>query len=348
MGLFKKAERSQAYLKAGLFGFAGSGKTRTATEIATGLVKYLRSLKLPEGNRPAFFIDTETGADYVERRFTKEGIELHTAKTRAFSDLIPAVDEAERNGAVLIIDSITHFWREFTETYARKKHRTRGLEFSDWAFLKTEWGKFTDRYVNSRAHIVMCGRAGYEFDFFKDESGKKQLEKTGVKMRAETETGYEPSLLVLMEQKMSMATKQVVREGIVIKERFGVIDGKTFYNPTFDDFLPHIELLNLGGQQLGIDTSRTSEDMIPESEERYREKTILLEEFKAEMVLRWPGQSEAAKAAKSEALHKIFNTRSWTKVETMQVDTIREGLGTLRTLDTAEFFGNSLTGAASE
>jgi hypothetical protein len=159
----------------------------------------------------------------------------------------------------LLIDSISHFWREFTEAYAKKRNRHRGLEFSDWAYLKSEWGKFTDAYVNSAAHIIMCGRAGYEFDFFEDENGKKQLEKTGVKMRAETETGYEPSLLIWLERHMDMDSRKVYREAHVLKERFDVIDGKTFRDPTFANFLPHIELLNLGGQQVGVDTTRTSE-----------------------------------------------------------------------------------------
>jgi len=35
-----------------------------------------------------------------------------------------------------------------------------------------------------------------------EESGKKNLEKTGIKMKAKGELGYEPSLLVLMEREM--------------------------------------------------------------------------------------------------------------------------------------------------
>jgi hypothetical protein len=44
--------------------------------------------------------------------------------------------------------------------------------------------------------VIICGRAGYEYDYFEDDEGKKQLEKTGIKMKAETEMGFEPSLLV--------------------------------------------------------------------------------------------------------------------------------------------------------
>lgn len=328
MTIFKKAESTTAYLKAGFLGFAGSGKTTTATETAIGLVKMLRERGLQEGARPVFFLDTETGADYVKRRFDQEGIELFTAKTRAFIDLIPAVKEAEKGGAALIIDSITHFWREFTEAYARKKNRTQ-LQFADWNYLKTEWGKFTDAYINSSCHILLCGRAGYEYDFFEDQDGKKQLEKTGIKMKAEAEMGYEPSLLVLMERSMDMESKKVFREGHVIKERFGVIDGKTFQNPKFADFLPHIELLNLGGVQLGVDTSRSSESSIDDSPDSWphekRQREIWCEEIEGLLVKHFPSQSAEHKQQKAGMIEKVFNTRSWTRVQGMRSEQIKEG-----------------------
>jgi hypothetical protein len=45
----------------------------------------------------------------------------------------------------------------------------------------------------------MCGRAGDDLEQYVDENGKRQLEKIGTKMKTEAETGFEPSLLVLME-----------------------------------------------------------------------------------------------------------------------------------------------------
>lgn len=331
--IFKKAEQTNSYLKAGFLGFAGSGKTTTASEVAIGLVKLLKARGLPEGERPVFFLDTETGADYVKRRFDQEGIELHTAKTRAFADLIPAVKEAEANGSVLIADSITHFWREFTETYARKKNRTR-LEFQDWNFLKTEWGKFTDAYINSALHFIICGRAGYEYDFFQDDDGKRQLEKTGIKMKAETEMGFEPSLLILMERTLDMETKKVYREAHVLKDRFSVTDGQTFKNPTIASFIPHIELLSLGGKQLGVDATRTSEGMIrtdgkPEWQYRKEQCEIMLDEIGEEIKKHHGGQSEEAKKTRGDILEKHFGTRSWKRIETFDYEAIKKGRDSL-------------------
>lgn len=96
------------------------------------------------------------------------------------------------------------------ESYCRNKAKALKksvdrLQLNDWGYLKGEngWGKFADLYVNSPVHVILAGRAGYEFNVDEDEKGNKQLEKTGVKMTAEGEFGYEPSLLVYMGRRAS-------------------------------------------------------------------------------------------------------------------------------------------------
>lgn len=337
MALFTPATNSSAFLKAGFMGLAGSGKTHTAASVAVGLIQYLRDRGIEYADKPVFFLDTETGSDYVKPMFDRAGVPLMQAKTRAFADLVPAVLEAERNGSMLLIDSITHFWTEFTESYARKRNRRRGLEFQDWSYLKMEWRRFTDIYVNSSLHIIMCGRMGYEYDFFQnEENGKKELEKTGVKMKAETETGYEPSILVLMERQMEFESKRQIRRAYILKERFNVIDGAEFVNPTFANFLPHIELLNLGGAHCGIDSSRTSDGIIPSAESskdwKYREeqRAIFLEKVQALFTEHGvSGRSDAGKARVIELLKKHFHTTSWREVESFSLQQIKDGFDSL-------------------
>lgn len=331
MTLFRKAEVTSAFLKMGLMGFAGSGKTFTATETAIGLVRYMRELGIPHGDRPLFFLDTETGSDWVKPRIEAAEIELFTAKTRAFSDLLLAVKESEKNASLLLVDSISHFWKELCESYQRQKKRNR-LQFEDWNFLKSEWGKFTDLFVNSGVHIILCGRAGYEYDYFEDDAGKKQLEKTGIKMKAEGEMGYEPSLLVLMERKMDVEEKNTWRVGTVLKDRSTLLDGQEFTNPKFVSFLPHIKCLNLGGQQLGVDTSRTSDHTIPpdERDNRRVQRKIVLDEIEALLVLHHPGQTAAEKKAKADLIRKHFNSTSWTEIsELMPLTDLRASFDSL-------------------
>jgi hypothetical protein len=337
--LFKKAEVTSAYLKMGVMGFAGSGKTYTATETAIGLVQHMRKLKIEGADKPIFFLDTETGSDWVKPKIEGAGIELYTAKTRAFTDLIAATKEAERSASVLLIDSITHFWVELCETYRRRKGEEKRqpnyrIQFQDWAYLKGRqgWGQFTDWYVNSPVHVILSGRAGYEYDYFENDEGKKELEKTGIKMKAESEMGFEPSLLVLMERHIDMETKKAFRTATVLKDRSTQIDGREIRDPKFRDFLPHINSLNLGGKQLGVDTSRTSDTMIPAEGERDRgpvQRRIVVDEIQTILTLHIPGQAAADKKRKIELLRKHFNA-VWTEIEeTMPLFDLRAGYDSL-------------------
>jgi len=336
MALFKPAENTTAYLKMALMGFQGSGKTYTGTDTAIGLVQLMRKLKLPMGDKPIFFLDTEKGSDWIKPQVEAAGIGLFTAKTRAFTALLEAVPEAEANGSVMLIDSLTHFWVELTETYCAMKAReykraSYRLQFQDWAFLKAEWRKFTDRFVNSSVHIIACGRAGFEYDYNEDENGKKQLEKTGVKMKAEGEMGYEPDLLVLMERRMDMETKTDQHIAHVVKDRSTLLDGKEFAEPTFKCFLPHIQRLNLGGRQLGVDTSLTSAKLIPADarDNRTIQRKIALDEIESLLVYHIPGQAAADKKRKLELLRTHFNA-SWTEMsEVMSLERLRQGYDTL-------------------
>lgn len=330
MSLFKKAEHQQAYLKAGIMGLAGSGKTYTATEIAIGLVEYMRKHGIE--TKPVAFMDTETGSDWCVPRFSAAGVELVVNRSRSLVDLRNAIIEAEEHCSILVIDSITHFWRVFCEEYAERKNRRRGLEFSDWAFLKKEWGQFTDLFVNSRLHIVMCGRQGYEYDFMENENGKKELIKTGVKMKAEGETGFEPSILIAMEQVHEMVHGEVVRVtrvAKILKDRSTKLDGKEIVNPKFVDFLPHIECLNLGGQHAAIDKSDNkalfADDGRPKWEVDKQEKDCVLEEVLEVIKKHFGGADAASKEERLKLMESHFGTRAWSRIEGLGLNTLRMG-----------------------
>ena len=323
--LFKPAEITTAKLKMAFMGFQGSGKTYTAASTAIGLVLLMRDLRLDDGKKPIAFGDTEKGSDWILPRVQKAGLEMVTAKTRAFSDLLGLVNEAEREASVLLIDSLTHFWTELCDTYCARKaeeyrRSTYRLQFQDWAYLKGEWRKFTDRFVNSNLHIIVCGRAGYEYDYREDEdTQKKQLEKTGIKMKAEGEMGYEPDLLVLMERKMNMSTKVDEHIAHIVKDRSTLLDGQEIADPTFNHFLPHIQCLNLAGTQFGLDTSRTSAAMIPKGDPRDKSamwRSIIIDEIN-DLLLRHgaAGTSDAAKKKRSDLMKAHFGTVSKTEIE---------------------------------
>jgi hypothetical protein len=203
----------------------------------------------------------------------------------------------------------------------------------DWGFLKGEdgWGRFTNLFVNSKPHIVMCGRAAFEHDFFEDDDGRKQLEKTDVRMAAEKEAAYETTLSVLMERHTDMETEKAYRTATILKDRGSVIDGQVFRDPTFEDFLPHVRLLNLGGKHVGVDVSRNSSALIPASarDNNALQRRIVLDEIESLLVVHHPGTSGADKKRKLELLRQHFQA-SWTEIESlMPLDRLRAGYDAL-------------------
>jgi hypothetical protein len=332
MSLLQPAKITSAYLKMGILGFQGGGKTKTAGKTAIGLYKYMQSKGIDCANRPVAFFDTETGSDWLIPDFQQAGVPLIVAKRRSFADLLAVVKEAEAGASVLIIDSITHPWRELCESYMRKKQRTF-LQMDDWGYLKGDhgWAKFTDLFVNSKLHIIMCGRAGYEFEDYKDDNGKRQIEKVGTKMKTEGETGFEPSLLVLMEQVEDLRTGKVKHRATVQKDRSTLLDGEQIDNPDFKDFLPHIERLNLGGDHIGVDINGDSQHILQTEKRDWQpvQRKIALGEIEEILVRHYPGQAAADKKAKAELLRTHFQA-CWAEIESvMPLDRLRQGYDTL-------------------
>lgn len=355
--LIKKAENTMAFFKAGFLGFPGSGKTFTATQLAIGICK-------ATGGKAICYLDTETGSDFMIPQIKKVGLDAYQVKSRAFTDLLTTIQECEsENITMLIIDSITHVWRDLCDSYDKKLNRRGRLQFQDWAKIKSEWAQYTDAYINSRVHIIVCGRAGYEYDYDYNEDGSKDLIKTDIKMKVESEFGFEPSLVVLMERtsenkeeikshigktdRKSKEAKQShkpeassrwIHRAHVLKDRTDTINGSTFDYPKFEDFLPHFKALNIGGEHLGVDTTRTSEDRFdfqgrPDWERKKTRKTIALEEIQGTMVKLWPGQDKADKQAKLDFLEVVFATRSWKAVEEKPLDFLEWVVANLKTFE---------------
>jgi hypothetical protein len=335
MKLFTKATSQMAYFKGGFYGRQGSGKTFTASLVAEGLVK------LSGSKKPVLFYDTETGSDFVVDHFQEAGIELYHFKSRSFESLVKAMDEAEQEGSVIIIDSITHVWLELQEAYRRRTGRKR-IEFQDWAEIKSMWRNFTDRFVNGKVHAIVCGRAGYEYEYdIDDETKRKELIKGNMKMKAEGELGYEPSFLVEMEEFRTVPRGarrvkkgEIIIRAHVVKDRTRTMNGVVINNPKFEDFAPAIQKLNLGGEHFGVDTTRRSDGVFDSPENNYRRKRqveITLEEIKEAFVLaELDGTSTEAKRKRTLLLREVFGTSAWTAIESMKLEALETGVEQLR------------------
>ena len=203
MGLFQKASNNIAYLKEGIFGLQGTGKTYTAVKQAIFLWKYLEKLGLKPG--PVAMFDTENGSAFAEPEFRRHNVPFYVFRGRAFAKLIEGTNEVIHKGfSILIVDSATHVWQDIVDSYILKKQKRTGskyrprLAMHDWGPIKAEWAQFPNLVVNAPIHMFVLGRAGFEYDTVENEDGGYDSIKVGTKFKAEGEFGFEPSLVFEM------------------------------------------------------------------------------------------------------------------------------------------------------
>ncbi len=324
MGLLKPANGG-SYLKAGIYGFAKAGKTHTAIELAIGTREFFKL------DGAIAMYDSESGSDYWAARVRKAtGKDMLVVKSRSLTDLLDTTNECVSMGvSVLVVDSATHVWREVCDAYLAELQRAakaKGwrtpdrLEFQDWARLKAKWALWPDLYLNSPLHIIVCGRAGNEYEYEVDDRGKKQLIKTGTKMKTETEFGFEPSLLVEMERDWSNDDPpKMVNRATVVGDRFDLMNGRSCDFPTFEFFKPFVELL-LPSNHAPVDTAIKTEFGLDEtrSDGWKREKDqreILSEKIMSAFTLAgMDGKSAEDKKNRTEAMERFWGSTSWKEI----------------------------------
>lgn len=330
MSMLKKASNKMAYGKVGIYGEAGAGKSRTAAEIAIGLCK---TYKL---DKPIGIFDTEPAWSFILPLIAKAGLPEPFVydESRAFKDLMAWTMEAKEACSVLIVDSISHVWRDLQESCLARINESRrqnnkrpiaSLEFQHWAPIKRQWAEFTDEYLSSKVHFIVCGRAGnvYEYQDKDDGSGKKELITVGTKMATEKEMGYEPSLLIEMFKDLDDG--KIINTAIVQKDRADKLNGQQIKFPTFKSLKAHFETLNIGGEHFGSMRNRDSREVFNDAGEdttgaEIRRKEVALDEIKEELLRHHGhGMDAGTKAAKAETLDKVAGTRSWAKLESMRL-----------------------------
>lgn len=347
MSLFTKASNRQAFLKAGIWGFEGSGKTYTASLIAIGLHQYINSKK------PISFFDTETGSDYVLRLFGQAEIALQVVKSRAIKTLKEAIQEACATSDILIVDSLTHPYRELCSTYTKsKKSGGKFIDIRDWAIIKDVWADcFSTPYVNSSLHFIWCSRAKNLFEDVEDvdasdHAGRKVFRphQIGTAARAETESAYEPSLLIEMTREMLGEGGKYTRRATIVKDRMNVIDGQQYDQPTFQHFLPHIALLNLGGAHVGV-TNETSAALFAGDDKDLamlrRRRTIAWEQIENGLSVSFPGGTGKDKQARFAILSELAGSTSETEIQQMHPAALERIARTVTALEKALLDGDT-------
>ncbi len=201
---FQKATKKKAKLRCALFGPSGSGKTFTALRIANGFVKAKLGKKIA-------LIDSEHGsASKYSDRFKFDVVDL---EKKSILSYINYIKMAEQSGYdILIIDSMTHAWKELLEDIDRiAKTKFRGNSFAAWSEGTPKHNAFVEALVGFKGHIISTMRSKTEWSIA-DEKGK--LKPTRVGMAPEQGKGIEYEFDLLMEM-------SVDHIGQVIKDRTG-------------------------------------------------------------------------------------------------------------------------------
>lgn len=153
-------------------------------------------------------------------------------------------------------------------------------------------------------------------------------------MKAETETAFEPDILVLMEKHQDLLgdVKKITRVATVLKDRTTKVDGKSITNPTYQDFKPAFDVFLNGIAK--PDTMREITDTFAENEERgfawKKEREILIAEIEKTFDYMKFGTTQEAKSLKAAVLNKIFGYKSLDALDAMTNEKLKKGEELLR------------------
>jgi hypothetical protein len=207
---FQKATKSQAKLRAALFGPSGAGKTYSCLRIATGL------------GGPIAVIDTERGsASKYADRFEFDVLDLQDKSIEGYTAAIKAA--AAGGYPVLVIDSLSHGWQELLAEVDRlAKAKYRGNTWSAWSDGTPKQRRLVDAILSYPGHVLATIRSRTEWTEEKDSNGKMRPVRVG--MAPEQGKGIEYEFDVLVELNVDHIAN-------IIKDRSGRFQDKTIEKP---------------------------------------------------------------------------------------------------------------------
>lgn len=217
----RKAEKRKLALKILCAGSSGSGKTRSALRLATGIVNRM-------GEGKIYLINTEGDrGEMYGGLYDYQIIDL--PEPRSPESYIEAIQYCINKGAaVIIIDSLSHEWNYLNE----QVNNMAGNSFNNWGKQKPRHRKLVDFIVESKVHIIATGRGKDEYVMEMNDKGKQTPKKVGVGIQQEKDTEYEYMVTFNISQDNHVATAMKDNTGL-FENRYDVLtekDGEALYD----------------------------------------------------------------------------------------------------------------------
>jgi len=313
------------FIKASFGGFAGAGKTKTATDFIIGSYKDLKC------DKPIMIIDNEKGSRFLEPIFKQSGIEALIKDTIELADVLQAFKYLQEGDiSFLFIDSLTKVWYKYIRDYKNANKRVF-MTLQDWGKILPAWQEeFSDRFVNIDGNCVFTGRGGYTYEMEQnEETKKKEFVKSGVKMKMAGETPFEPDINIWMDFNQEIVDDKPViwREALIMKDRSGLIDGKTFKNPTYKDFQPVVKYL-IDVPKGNVAGSTNKENIAPKENytayENREKREIEMEKIKNIFDKEGFSSGKEDKMYKVKITEKIFGTSSTIEIEKLKAEELSQ------------------------
>jgi hypothetical protein len=186
---FIKAERTKLFLRCALFGPSGGGKTMSALRMAKGIAEKM--------NVPFAVIDTEarSASKYADRFY----FDVDNLEKKTIDHYITSMGNAAKAGyKILVIDSLSHAWRELTEEVDRLTQASANKNsLLSWGKVGPKQKRLIEAILNYPGHLIVTMRSKTEWVIGHGKDGKTIPEKVG--LAPEQGKGIEFEFDLLME-----------------------------------------------------------------------------------------------------------------------------------------------------
>lgn len=230
---FKKAERKQSKLRLAMYGVSGSGKTYSSLLLAKSL-----------GSKIAL-IDTEFGsANKYADIFDFDSLDLDQPTVQNVCKAI----QLARGYDVLIVDSLTHAWKELcAEVDKLAETKYGGNNWRAWSEGTPLQTLLIQSMLSFPGHIIATMRADTNWTTTTNDKGKLQPVRIGEKPSQGKGIEYEFDMLIQIHNN---------HKGEVLKSR--VIDPETKQN-RYQDKIVDLDETFASGLALWLNTGAVAE-----------------------------------------------------------------------------------------